>query len=471
MLFQIQKELVQNKKFKFSKLVESDPKKYIQLKQEYAKLSDNDKQKISEILQVFLLLLASKKKDFLFIEFLRLTYHYEKSEKIAVKKALGYFYGECDSFIKSVEYLLPLFDAKQLTEHNDLVMLVKALAKLGMHNNVRRVLEFALEKFPDNLSWKMEALNYQILIASLKEDAKDFQTIANNLNYLYKRCQQSEHYSMVATSFYQIGKYDEFIKIFDLAFQTFLPEDQKKEEGAKIPFNSALCRETMDELIDILEGDGIRPFPIAGSLLGLFRDGKFMEHDKDADIGIFINNYEEIFEMVSKICKVPKFTAPDMVNRPKESRCWNVAIYDDSRNMVVDLFFFHSESTYSKFGVYTSIGIVKWAFTPFELERKILAGKEYWLPENIEQHLVEMYGENWREPIEVWDSLLNCPNLTLDSQPAAIYFGLMRLWDSLKKRKTKKALNYYETLTTKWGMFFSVEAKENIERLLELNEN
>jgi len=34
--------------------------------------------------------------------------------------------------------------------------------------------------------------------------------------------------------------------------------------------------------------------------------------------------------------------------------------------------------------------------------------------------------------------------------------------------KTKKALNYYQTLTTRWGMRFSAAAEMNIGKLLAL---
>ncbi len=46
----------------------------------------------------------------------------------------------------------------------------------------------------------------------------------------------------------------------------------------------------------------------------------------------------------------------------------------------------------------------------------------------------------------------------------------MRLGIALQAGKTQKALNYYETLTTKWGMRFSAEAEGNVRKLLGLGE-
>jgi phosphorylcholine metabolism protein LicD len=228
-----------------------------------------------------------------------------------------------------------------------------------------------------------------------------------------------------------------------------------------------MCRESMDEIIDVLELHEIKPFPIGGSLLGLVRDGKFMDYDKDADIGIFVSHYDDVFNIVSILCKVTKFTATAMVNESKKSHEWNIAILDTQRNIVVDIFFFYREHEQIVEGVYTNHGLLKWAFTPFELIQQKLAGKIYWIPDNVDLFLTELYSD-WRKPVEVWDSLVDCPNLLLSSQPVVLYFGLMRLWEALQKGKSLKALNYYEKLTIKWGMKFSAEADENIKKLLNI---
>jgi hypothetical protein len=192
-----------------------------------------------------------------------------------------------------------------------------------------------------------------------------------------------------------------------------------------------------------------------------------MDYDKDADIGIFVSHYDDVFNIVSILCKVTKFTATAMVNESKKSHEWNIAILDTQRNIVVDIFFFYREHEQIVEGVYTNHGLLKWAFTPFELIQQKLAGKIYWIPDNVDLFLTELYSD-WRKPVEVWDSLVDCPNLLLSSQPVVLYFGLMRLWEALQKGKSLKALNYYEKLTIKWGMKFSAEADENIKKLLNI---
>jgi hypothetical protein len=225
----------------------------------------------------------------------------------------------------------------------------------------------------------------------------------------------------------------------------------------------------MDKIIDILEEINIQVFPIAGSLLGLYRDGKFMDHDKDADVGIFIQNYEEVFNIVSRICRHERFAAPDMVKDSKESNLWNVAVYDEENNTAVDLFFFYRELNHHEFGIYTPCGVLKWGFTSFKLIRSTLAGREYWLPDNIEQYLVDMYGDDWRLPVKVWDSLVVCPNLLPSSRTAVVYYALMRLYSAIEANKKEKANHYFELLVNRWEMNFSPEAIINIKQFLDGN--
>lgn len=464
MLQQIQKELIKNKTFKFAIQVEEDFEKYLKLKQEYEQLPALAKQKLSDQLKVFLFLNAYNKDDLFFAAYLVMTHDYDKFEQSAVKLTLGRFYSKIGRHKPTIDYLLPLFEKREL-EKNDVGVLYSALSKMGMHRHCEQVLSFTVENYPDDLQWKIEAVNHQITMDLIKDVSENQNVIMGNLNYLSKHCKTSKDYITLAASFYQVNNIDEFLKLSNLALETVALDTEK--EVAKPDFDSALCRETMEEMLDILDTNEIKAFPIGGSLLGLYRDGKFMDYDKDADIGIFIRHYEDVFKIVSILCKVPKFTATAMVNKPKASHLWNVAIYDSERNVMVDLFFFHREAEQVVEGVHTNYGILKWAFTPFELVQKELAGKVYWVPENVELFLTELY-DDWRKPVEVWDSLIDCPNLLPSSQPVVVYYGLMRLWEALQKNKTVKALNYYQKLTTRWGMKFSAEADANIRKLLNL---
>lgn len=463
MLFQIQKELVHQKNPNVLKAIEQDIVQYRKLKKSYLRLTIKAQQQLTNQFLAYLLLISMVHNDLSFAQKMVSTYDFESFGIPAAKLALGRFYSKLGHCIKVIDFFLPLFDEGKLNSA-DLSILFTHLFERARHKDCHRVVKYVTENYPNNFGWELEVLDYQLKINHLYPTPKE--VITEKLKSLYPRCQTSEEYYRMGDCFYKAGYFKDAVNLFDIALQkvTMIPSSSHREL-----FNSSKCLEGMNDVIDILELHEIKPFPIAGSLLGLVRDGKFMDYDKDADIGIFVNSYEEIFKIVSIICESPRFIASMMINFPKESHLWNVAIMDALTGASIDLFFFYEKTNYIEFGVYTTCGTLKWTFKPFTLTRQILVDKHYWLPENVEQHLIEMYGNEWKEPIEAWDSLLNCPNLTIDSQNVAICFGLKRLHNALHDNKLKKAVNYYETLTKRWGMRFSPEADMNIQKLLSEN--
>jgi hypothetical protein len=463
MLFQIQKELIQQKKPNILKSIEHDISEYKKLKKSYIKLSESAQKRLVPQFLIFLLLVSIIHNDMDFAVQLVYRHDYVKFNTQGANLALGRFFNKLGLCIEVIKYFLPIFDEGKL-ESADLNILFKSLFERARHKDCQLVIEHVLQNYPNNFGWDVAVLDYKLKINHLYPTSRD--QIAEKLKLLYPRCVTTEEYYQLGDCFYAAGYFQDALNMLNIALQKLV---STPTIDYKALFDSSKCLESMNLVIDVLERHNIKPFPIAGSLLGLVRDGKFMDHDKDTDIGIFVSNYDEIFNIVSKVCNEPRFISSAMINCSKESHFWNIALLDAINSTTIDLFFFYRHPTHSEFGLYTTCGILKWTFKPFRLTRQILVGKEYWLPENIEEHLVQMYGDSWREPIESWDSLLNCPNLTPDSQSVAVFYGLMRLHNSLYYGKIKKALNYYQQLTTRWGMRFSPEADMNIQKLLSEN--
>lgn len=466
MLFQIQKELSAHKKnTQLLSSVERDISVYKKLKKEYEELSDATKKKLTNQFKIYLLLVSIGYNEISFSNAMILMHNYEKMGITEANLALGRFYSKCSICFSRyvIDNLLPLFEQGKLLRGYDLQCLLKALFELAQHKTYDRVLRFCLERFPDSLMWKIHALNYQVDLSHKYPENQEM--IVSNLKYLHTRCTKAEEFCRIALCFYNAGYFQDAVNMYNMAIQKLVPI---VEQSGDFTFNSARCLASMNNVIDKLDKLGVKAFPAFGSLLGLVRDGKFMEYDKDSDIGIFVENYEQIYDILEKLCESPNLISPEMENKSKDSHTWTVPVFDNALNTATDLFFFYRAPTHIEAGLYTKCGILKWQFTPFELVQRELAGKNYWVPENAEQHLTELYAD-WTQPVEVWDSLLNCPNLMQTSQKAVIFFGLMRLYHFLNEGKTKKALNYYQTLTTRWGMRFSPEADANIRKLLGLN--
>jgi hypothetical protein len=466
MLFEIQKELINGKHTTLSTSIEYDVSQYQKLKKEYQKLSFSLKEKLTEKFKIFLLIFALKYDDKTLVEELLKLNYYEKMSDPMAKVALGRFYASLNYHNRVIKYLLAAFNESDTLTPSDLSALFSSLFFEAWLKDCRRVIKYVLENYPGEFNWKLIILRYDVDMVHYYPENID--SINQRLTNLLPQCDKSIEYFTMAGIFSGLGYFNDMVNMYDAALQRLIPTPSQNTKKAE--FSSSMCLDSMNEIIDVLESDNIQAFPIAGSLLGLVRDGKIMDYDKDADIGIFITGgHQQIFDIVSLLCKDPKFRCPNMLNASPKKHIWNVAIYDSEKGMAVDLFFFYRREAHAEFGVYTPCGTLRWIFSPFELTRQTLIGREYWLPQHPEKHLEEMYGDNWREPIEVWDSLLNCPNLSKDSQAVSISFGLPRLYKALTENKLKKAINYYETLTKRWGMHFSPETDAHINKLISEN--
>ena len=461
MLFQIQKEILHQKNFNLLKSIKHDVTQYKKLKKEYLRLPATAQKKLTPQLFVFMLLASIDYDDIDFSKKLIHAHDYDAMGTNEAKLALGRLFNKLEYCNEVIKYFLPLFDDGKLGSA-DLAILFRHLFERARHKDCHRLMKYVEEHYPNHFGWEVEVLDYQLKINHLYPTPKNI--ITEKLKTLYPRCKTSEEYYRMGDCFYKAGYFKDAVNMFDIALQKVKSSPTK---DYKPLFDSSKCLYTMNDIITILESKDVKPFPIGGSLLGLVRDGKFMDYDKDADIGIFVNNYDEIFKIMTLICESPRFISSGMINSPKESHLQNIAILDVINGTTVDIFFFYHQSSYVEEGIYTICGTLKWQFSSFQLIRSKLAGKEYWVPDNVNLFFNELYGD-WETPVEVWDSILNCPNLVPSSQPVVIYYSLMRLHNALHDGKIKQALNYYQTLITRWGVRFSSEADANIKQLLNL---
>ena len=460
-LFKIQAALKKKNNANLLSSIEKDKSKYNSLKQEYNNLKKKKNFKtINKQFIVYLFLNAITHKDIDFAFTLIKYHHIEEIETKGAKIALARFYSATNNYKKTIEYLLPIHENDKSLDFLDLHSLLISLIEMAMFKDAESILKYAIEKYPEIRVWKYEALKYQIMTNHIYKRNK--QDIINNLNYMSKLTKEPVEYMYMGYCFYNAGYYQQAFNMYDKYFTII--DTKVKVDKVKHIFNSQNTLDSMNEIIDLLDNDGIQSFPVFGSLLGLVRDGKFFDHDKDADIGLFVNNYDEVYKIVSMLCKHDRFIAPTIVKNTKKNAMWNVAILNISRNTAVDLFFFHKKDNHIEAGVNTSCGTIKWIFKPFELVKKELANKIYLVPSNYESHLEETYG-NWRETVVVWESLLNCPNLSKDSQIGVIYYTLQKLTKAIESRSLKKFDNLYNTLLSRWNYNFSEAATKNLEKV------
>ena len=242
-----------------------------------------------------------------------------------------------------------------------------------------------------------------------------------------------------------------------------------------IPYNSETCLESVNKIIDILESIGEKPFLEGGTLLGMYREGKLIEFDYDADIGIIIDNskYTNKQNMKNYVNKIIRLILADssfksIIVCDDEDYYYLLNIFDTHMNHI-DLSFFYknffnepnNNSLYT--GCPSAFTPLLWECSNFNLVRKNFAGKKYWVPNDTEKYLIENYGENWRTPIERFSNYENIPK---QCKLGCFYRYFPALIESLRRKNYDRSIIYYENLQ-RWEYPFTLEMTNHIENYLE----
>src|SRR5690606_29204326 len=77
-------------------------------------------------------------------------------------------------------------------------------------------------------------------------------------------------------------------------------------KGDFIPkFDVSSAQSVFSTLARLSEQSGARIFPISGTLLGLVREGKLLDHDYDLDFGIMSDDQEAYWALIERLQRHP----------------------------------------------------------------------------------------------------------------------------------------------------------------------
>jgi lipopolysaccharide cholinephosphotransferase len=156
----------------------------------------------------------------------------------------------------------------------------------------------------------------------------------------------------------------------------YISFDFKKrlERRKDIPRDLEVCKRNLLDVKEVLDENGIVFWLFYGTLLGAIRDGDFIKHDTDTDLGFYFESKENFHLIVEKLIEkgfeLYRTTCNDNL----------VSVIRDDE--YIDCAFFRSENL------------------PFTQLRFIeFLGTEFRIPGNPEELFNDWYGE-WREPVE-----------------------------------------------------------------------
>lgn len=202
-------------------------------------------------------------------------------------------------------------------------------------------------------------------------------------------------------------------------------------------FNSAGNEALMWKTLAQLAAVGVHAFPIAGTLLGLVRDGHLLPWDKDVDFGLPFNQMAP-----AKACLL----AHGWVEVTQKLRLLNPLGFKHLETGVcLDLFGCVRDVDNNVFisGIWQEGQ--PWAMQrvtefPASLTLQSIQRPEgrIWVLQNPESWLVPVYGETWRIPDPDFDTVVAARNLR-GFTPLTQIYGLMRINGHLQQGRLRKA--------------------------------
>jgi hypothetical protein len=164
--------------------------------------------------------------------------------------------------------------------------------------------------------------------------------------------------------------------------------------------NKEIALQNLIELRNIFDYYSIQAFLTDGTLLGYYREGDFIDHDLDTDIGIFMNTFNK--NCIYDINKLG-FTMEHVFGFPEDS----LEIALRRGGVKTDLFFFYEkgDSVYhSAFMNFTANGYTRLDFPYKKFGTKWISfkGEKFLVPDNELDFIITKYGENWKTPEKNW---------------------------------------------------------------------
>ena len=184
---------------------------------------------------------------------------------------------------------------------------------------------------------------------------------------------------------------------------TFLEMGIRKVERELFKFKAF-----MDEI-------GEEFFLVAGLCLGLVRDGKLIEYDKDFDIGVM--NEPSLYKIVEEAKLRGYYEIAHVTECEKGKICW---LKKKIGNFVlpIEIIAHYRKDDYVYYN--RDLGPT-WRYREgrvvydkrfFDVFEKVsFKGVKFNIPSPVKEYLTAFYGDDWREPKKYTDWRYNCKNL------------------------------------------------------------
>ena len=248
--------------------------------------------------------------------------------------------------------------------------------------------------------------------------------------------QQMANYSLALVSFAQL--------VLDCLTEGMPAAAPRPSVLSQVPPSAP--RTALGDAIDMLERRGMQPFPSAGTLLGWWREGDFLGHDKDIDIMLPAgSDWEQVPTAVAD--------APEFKLIPSDMRFSNfVTLQHRATGLVVDITH-HEDAADGNVGCVWRIPGVpdeqcrRTQQTAYRLVRDTWLDREFWRPEDPDRFLTDVYGD-WRTPMVTFDTVISGHHL-LGYPDSVRCYAYNRMSQALMEGDRNKGLSYADQIMRK----------------------
>lgn len=232
---------------------------------------------------------------------------------------------------------------------------------------------------------------------------------------IHKLLEQGQAAEAEIAEFYQLA--NQALALIEIKEEKPTPVVSKKADNMNFDKDSA--RQTLVDFAAVLPNTQWPWYVVSGTFLGLHREGGFLAHDYDIDLGINAEDidWDKLVATLSSstlliIKKIDYYVDvyTDQNSQRHIRKVPSIIKLIHENGMQVDLFIHYTENGRCWHGS----SIHRWDNTPFDLVERDLAGVNVYTPANADLYLTENYGD-WRTPVTEFDCTTGTPNLVVAS--------------------------------------------------------
>ena len=373
--------------------------------------------------------------------------------------------------------------------------LAKTYDKLNYTIHAIEVLNEGIAKYPQNLDLQLSLAHLyfgaqnlnaaKVILEPLYESNKEnLAVVASYLNYLittndYKKAKTlipflskhgSHHIGIlnnIGLVYIELGDMRSAMQTFRKGFKVFLanplpkaaPKAQEfmdQEAGKK---GLLAIKKALDEL-------GV-PFMIAaGTLLGIYRDGELLPHDKDIDLAIpWSVPRTELINAVQRYGFACHYSQDDIAG---EKGKYNISLVHVATGSTIDFFFIKPEGDVIVGGIYKNGKILHTRRTNRGRCQIEYAGQKWQTFGEPDLFLEEIYGKDWRTPQANYNTLILSESI-YDPDGIGIALCYNHCLGAICEKFYKKAHGYAMQLLSVHDDLLLLEVKKHLENNLSEN--